>query len=137
MKVAKRVPSIDEMPELVRPEIAAAYRTSDLEQLYATAKLSPGSINVLHAVLHHALRIAVRDRLLATNPAEAVENRPRASKDRGAGARTHCWTPEETRLFLAAAKDAGAQASAFYGLAVQTGARKAELEGLKKSLKNA
>jgi integrase len=105
-------------------------RATDLEQFYATVKPAPSSINVLHAVVHRALKTAVRDRLITANPAAAVEARPRQSKDRGYGAREHCWVADEVRRVLAAAKQDGAQASAFFAMALDTGARKSELLGL-------
>jgi integrase len=105
-------------------------RTSDLERLYATVTLAPRSVTVLHAVLARALKIAVRDKLIIANPATAVEDRPRPSKDKGQNARQHCWCADEARTFLTAAKQAGPQASAFFALAVDTGARKSELLGL-------
>jgi integrase len=105
-------------------------RTSHLEQLYATVKLAPGTITVLHAILGRALKIAVRDKLIASNPASAVEDRPRASKDHSAGARLHCWTADEARAVLVAAKKAGPQVSAFMAILLDTGCRKSEALGL-------
>jgi integrase len=43
----------------------------------------------------------------------------------------HCWEVEEARKFIAAAKQMGAQPAAFYTLALDSGARKGELCGLK------
>lgn len=106
-------------------------RASDIEAFYASRKLSPASIGVLHAVLHRALKTAVRDRLLVVNPAAAVENRPRVTKDHGQRAREHCWNADEARRVLAAAKEAGTQVSAFMSVALDSGARKSELLGLR------
>lgn len=106
-------------------------RPSHLEQLYAeTTMLGPSSLTVLHAVIHKALKTAVRDQLIVANPAAAVEHRPRPSKDHGKDARLHCWSAEEARAVLAAAKADGPQVSAFFALALDTGARKSELLGL-------
>lgn len=105
-------------------------RASDLEAFYATVKLAPSSVNILHAVVHRALKTAVRDRLIVANPAAAVESRPRPSRDHGQGAREHCWSAEEARTFLAVAREAGPQGAAFYTIAIDTGARKSELLGL-------
>lgn len=105
-------------------------RASDLEAFYATLKLSPASVTVCHAVLGRALKMAVRDRLIVANPAAAVEDRPRPSKDHAHGAREHCWSADEARRVLAAAKADGPQVSAFFALAIDTGARKSELLGL-------
>jgi integrase len=104
--------------------------TSDLERLYASVKLSPRSVTVLHAVIGRALKIAVRDKLLVANPATAVEDRPRPTKDKGHGARAHCWSADEARRVLSAAKSAGSQVSAFVALLLDTGARKSEALGL-------
>lgn len=105
-------------------------RPLDLEAFYAAVDLAPSSVDVLHAVIHRALRMAVRDGLIVANPASAVEHRPRASKDAGRGARRHCWSADEARKFLAAAEQVGPQAFAFFALALDTGARKSELLGL-------
>jgi integrase len=107
-------------------------RTSDLEHLYAGVKLAPSSVAVLHAVIARALKIAVRDKLLVVNPATAAEDRPKPSKDQSRrAAREHCWSTLEARKFLAAAKTAGPQASAFFALAIDSGARRSELLGLR------
>jgi integrase len=105
-------------------------RASDLEEFYASVKLAPASVNVLHAVIHRALKTAVRDRLIIANPAAAVEDRPRVNKDTSAQARLHCWSAEQARSFLTAARDAGTQVDAFFALALDSGARKSELLGL-------
>jgi integrase len=105
-------------------------RASDLEAFYATLTLSASTVTVIHAVVGRALKMAVRDRLIVANPATAVEHRPRVSKDHGLGAREHCWSADEARRILAAAKEAGPQVSAFAALAFDSGARKSELLGL-------
>lgn len=105
-------------------------RTTDLEAFYAGVKLKASSCGVLHAVLHRALKTAVRDRLITANPASAVEHRPRASKDHSESARQHCWTASEAKTFIKAAEQHGPQAAAFYRLAIDCGARKSELLGL-------
>ena len=43
----------------------------------------------------------------------------------------HCWEAHEAKAFLTAAKAAGPQPAAFYSLALDSGARKGELCGLK------
>jgi Phage integrase family len=43
----------------------------------------------------------------------------------------HCWEAEDARRFIAAAKEMGSQAAAFFMLALDTDARKGELCGLK------
>jgi integrase len=105
-------------------------RTSDLEAFYASLKLSPATVTVIHAVIGRALKIAVRDKLLVANPASAVEDRPRVSKDRSQAARSHCWSASEAKKVLTASKEAGPQASAFLAVLLDTGCRKGEALGL-------
>jgi integrase len=63
------------------------------------------------------------------NPAGDVDERPRRTRDPEA-ARTNCWSRDEARRFLTAARDAGPQTAALYTLALETGMRKGELCGL-------
>jgi integrase len=42
-----------------------------------------------------------------------------------------CWSADEARAFLVAARQAGPQPGAFYSMALESGMRKAELCGLK------
>src|SRR5262245_48997798 len=79
-------------------------RGSDLERLYADVKLSPSSVELLHAILHRALRRAVKDKLLQTNPAIDLE-RPQIAKV-GQTAKMHVWSATEARRVLDAAKHA-------------------------------
>jgi len=67
--------------------------------------------------------------LVTRNIATLVINKPRRREDR-ADAREHCWTAEESRTFLAVTHTVGPQMEAFYHLALDTGARRAELCGL-------
>lgn len=107
-------------------------RPSHLEAYYAEAskKLSASTLTLHHAILHRALRKAVRDRLIASNPARDLEGKPRRSHSKGENARQHCWSVAEAQRFLTAAKNAGEQAAAFYSLALDSGMRKGELCGL-------
>ncbi len=105
-------------------------RASDLEHYYGTLSAKPATVTVHHAVFHRALKKAVKDRLLHTNPAADVEHRPRPTKDYALHTRANCWTATEARSFIDAAKKAGTQVSAFCALALDTGARKSELNGL-------
>ncbi len=104
-------------------------RGSDIERYYADSHAAPATLAVHHAVLHRALRKAVKDRLLTVNVASDLDGRPKPSKT-GEDARQHAWTAQEARTFLATAKTSGPQAGAFYALALDTGARKGELCGL-------
>jgi integrase len=106
-------------------------RASHIEQYYATLKVSPATLTLHHAIVYGALRKAKRDQLIVVNPAIDLEGRPRRTRDKSfEDARRHCWTATEARAFLAAAKAAGTQPAAFYGLALDSGARKGELCGL-------
>lgn len=104
-------------------------RASDLERYYADLKLSPKTVTVHHSVMHSALKKALRDQFVSRNVA-ADAMRPKTKQDHG-DARTHCWTAAEARQFLDTAKADGAQPAAFYTLALDTGARKGELGGLR------
>ena len=107
-------------------------RTSDLEAYYGTLKAAPASLAVHHAVLHRSLKQAVRDRLLTMNPAALVERRSRPKTEQTAASRLNCWSASEARRFLnVVAKTAPPQLAAFCFLALDTGARKSELHGLK------
>lgn len=92
--------------------------------------LAPSTVRLHHFVLHRALRKAVKAKLVSRNVSVEVENRPKNRKDAGEHARVHCWTADEARAFLAAADQASKQDSAFYTLALDTGARLRELAGL-------
>lgn len=101
-----------------------------LEAYYAGSKVSASTLTLHHAILHRALRKAAKDRLVALNVAIDLDGKPRRTSDRE-DARQHAWTAEEARTFLATAKAAGAQPAAFYALALESGARKGELCGLR------
>jgi integrase len=105
-------------------------RPTHLEAYYAGGTVSASTMALHHTVLHRALRKAVRDKLISTNPAIDLECKPRRSHSRG-DARQHAWTTSEARVFLRAATDAGTQPAAFYTLALDSGMRKGELCGLR------
>ena len=107
-------------------------RPSHLEAYYARLlkDLSPATVRLHHGTLHTALEKARRDRRVPVNVA-ADADRPKADRDKGKHARAECWRAEEARRFLDAADAASPQASAFYSLALDTGARLRELAGLK------
>ena len=66
------------------------------------------------------------------NVATLVKGKPRrrASHDGVQEIQHHCWNGSEARAFVEAAKAAGPQPASFYALALDSGARKAELCGL-------
>jgi integrase len=103
-------------------------RPSHVEAYYAD--VPAGSRPVHHTVLRRALRKAVKERLLAMNPATDLDHPPRRAKEASQDARLNCWTAAEARTFLVAAKAAGPQEGALYATALDSGARKSELCGL-------
>jgi integrase len=104
-------------------------RGSHIEEYYATVTV--GSRGVHHTVLRRALRKAVKDRLLSKNPIVDIERAPRRKKTANADARINCWTASDAKTFLTTAKKAGPQTAALYAVALDSGARKAELCGLR------
>jgi integrase len=59
-----------------------------------------------------------------------LDHTPRRRRKPDEDARTNCWTGDQARTFLRVARAAGPQPAAFYSLALDSGARKAELCGL-------
>jgi integrase len=92
--------------------------------------LSPASVRQHHNVLHAALQAALLDGLVFRNVAKLVKGKPRMAKSHHE-AQTQCWDRREAQAFLSAAKATGPQAAAFYAVALDSGARKAELCGLR------
>ena len=105
-------------------------RPTHLEAYYASARVSASTLTLHHAILHRALRKAVKDRLVMVNVAGNLDGKPRREQGRE-DTRQHAWTADEARTFLAAATAAGPQPAAFYALALNGGARKGELCGLR------
>ncbi len=99
-----------------------------LERLEGGAKrrkggLSPRTVAYMHAVLHQALKQAVREGLLVRNVAEAV-NPPRQPRHE-----IHPPTAQDMRKLFEAAR--GHRLSALFLLAWATGARRGELLALR------
>lgn len=86
------------------------------------AGLSPASVRYVHAVLHRALKQAVRWGLVPRNAAETVDLPKVARKEANA------LSPEEAKRFLEAAY--GDRFEALYVLAITCGLRQGELLGL-------
>lgn len=105
-------------------------RASHLQQYYDESPLAKATLQVHHAILHTALKAAVQQDLIPRNVASLVIGKPRAKETRE-DILDHCWDESEAKQFLEAAKDAGTQPAAFYSLALDSGARKAELCGVK------
>ncbi len=87
------------------------------------AGLSPRMVQLVHVILHKALKQAVADGLIPHNAAEAVRP-PRPEKKE-----ITPLSPEQARSLLRAAQ--GERFEALYVLAVTTGMRQGELLGLK------
>jgi hypothetical protein len=68
---------------------------ADGRKNYAGGGLSPRSVQYVHAIIHRALRDAVKWGRLARNPAEAADPPKAASRPESA-----TWTADELRTFL-------------------------------------
>ena len=112
------------LQRLTGARINAFYNTL-LEHGRAAGKgaLSARTVGHVHRVLRRAMRDAVRWRLLSTNPVDLADP-PKAQ-----ATAMKVWTPEELRRFLASVQ--GDRLSALWTLAATTGARRAELLGLR------
>ena len=87
--------------------------------------LSPRTVQYIHVTLHKALKQAVNDGLIPRNATEPVK----PSQVRREEIRP--LTPEQVKMLLDAASEAGDRLEALYALAVHTGLRQGELLGLK------
>jgi hypothetical protein len=81
------------------------------------------------------MRRAVKDRLLTVMPTTDVERKMPPKDASVAHAQAHCWSPTEAKRVLDTAKDASVvndqtQLAAYIYLALDSGARKSELDGL-------
>jgi integrase len=85
--------------------------------------LSPSSVRYIHAVLHRALKQAVKWGLMPRNVTEAVDL-PKILRPEVAA-----LSPDQARRFLGAAQ--GDRLEPLYQLAVRTGLRRGELLGLR------
>ena len=107
-------------------------RPSHLEHYYATCGVSKESLPHHHLVISQALKKAVTEGLVTRNVATLVEGKPRRPRQRlSDDAQANCWSKEEAARFLTVVKKEDAQTAAFFALALDTGARKNELCGLK------
>ena len=113
----------------LKPTELKRYYT-ELKRYYNDSSLSPTTLEQHHTLLHSTLKAAQLQGLVQRNVASLVigkPHRPEGHED----VLQHCWEAEEARPFIAAAKELGPQAAAFYTLAFDTGARKGKLCGLK------
>jgi len=105
-------------------------KSTDLKRYYLDSPLAEPTLSQHHALLSSALKAAVLEGLVQRNVAPLVIGKPRRGENHEA-IRSHCWEAHEARAFLIVAKNEGIQTAAFYALALDAGARKGELCGLK------
>jgi integrase len=97
-----------------------------IKQLYAIKRdegTGARTLQIIHAVLHCALKQAVREGLLGRNPVDAIE-RPKVEQTE-----FNIFNEEQSRQFLKIAS--GSTFEAVFYLALTTGMRQGELLGLK------
>jgi integrase len=98
---------------------------ADGRKNYAGGGLSPRSVQYVHAILHRALRDAVKWGRLARNPADAADP-PKAGASRP---ESITWTADQLRTFLEATRRSRYWAA--YLLLATTGLRRGECLGLR------
>lgn len=97
-------------------------RTEDIRQYYNNLNQSPNSIRQHHAVLHHALKDAVKGGLINRNIIETVSPPPKELKE------MQTWTTEEMNQFIEFNREL--KIYPLFYLALFTGMRRSELLGL-------
>ena len=112
-----------ELQRLTPSNLNAFYRTLLTDARRDGQGLAPKTVRNIHAMLHRALRDAVRLGYLVRNVADVV------TPPRGASPEMQVWTPEQLRAFLAHARHD--RLYALWLLVVTTGMRRAELAGLR------
>jgi integrase len=90
--------------------------------------LSARTVRYVHTIIHAGLGAAVRDGLLAVNPADKAD--PPSAKA-AASPEMHPWTVEELRAFLAQRAQADDELTIAWTLLASTGMRRGELLGLR------
>ncbi len=105
-------------------------RASHIQAYYQGSALAPATLQQHQAILHSALQSAVLQDLLPRNVASVVIGKPR-QRDAHETLAQNCWEAAEAECFLETAKAGTTQQAALYSLAIDAGARKAELCGLK------
>ncbi len=113
------VPDFGNLPlDHLKPEHIQKHYTSCLNK-----GLSAGTISYHHAVIHVALKTAVKWGLLYRNPADAVDPPSARHKE------MKTWTEDQVNIFVEAAK--GSRYYILFYTALFTGMRRSELLGLK------
>ena len=121
----ERLVRVHVVPALGRVKLKAL-SPAHLQALYRDrldAGLSPSTVQRLHAVIHRALKQALRWGLVPHNVSEAVDP-PKAPRKE-----IRPLTPEQVRSLLRTAQ--GDRLGALYALAITTGLRQGELFGLR------
>lgn len=107
-------------------------RPMDAEAYFHSLPLSTKSLDIHRSILLLAFKDAKRNRLIeGDNP---IKESRRVQGDRALPSRQRApsaWTAVEAQRFIAAATEAGSQPAALYSLALDSGARKGELLGLR------
>src|SRR6266511_3670106 len=109
-----------------RPSTTANYRTNvkvQADQRLDGQPLAPKSVRNIHAMLHKALKDALRWGLVTRNVADAVD------APNGLSPEMHAWTAEQLRAFLAHARRD--RLFAAWMLFATTGMRRGEVAGLR------
>jgi integrase len=121
----ERLVRVHVVPALGRVKLKAL-SPAHLQGLYRDrldAGLSPSTVQRVHAVIHRALKQALRWGLVSRNVSEAA-NPPKAQRKE-----IRPLTPEQVRTLLRTAQ--GDRLGALYALAITTGLRQGELFGLR------
>jgi integrase len=115
------IPELGAIPlqKLAQPDVQAYLATR--------AHLAPRTIRAHRGVIRAALNAALDDGIVVKNVATRLKGLPKVECD---PQDVKAWTSDEARRFLAAAKQSGARAAAFYAVALDAGLRRAELCGL-------
>ena len=112
-----------ELQRLTPSNLSAFYRALLTDARRDGQGLAPKTVRNIHAMLHRALRDAVRLGYLVRNVADAV------TPPRSASPEMQVWTPEQLRTFLAHVRND--RLYALWLLIATTGMRRAELAGLR------
>jgi integrase len=112
-----------ELQRLTPSNLSGFYRALLTDARRDGQGLAPKTVRNIHAMLHRALKDAVRLGYLVRNVADAVTP-PRASSPE-----MQVWTPEQLRAFLAHVR--GDRLYALWLLVATIGMRRAELAGLR------
>jgi integrase len=109
----------------VKLKALAPAHVRDLYREKLEAGSSPRTVRYVHTTLHKALKQAVMDGLIPRNATESVKP-PQPSREE-----MRPLAPEQAKLLLQVAHEAGDRLEALYVLAIHTGLRQGELLGLK------